>query len=269
MNATLAEEVRSKYAWLARDAIQKEFSQLTVLGACCGGSSSGACCSTHAEHQHDTGLPATPFGSSLYPASDLEEVPNVAVSASCGCGNPAALAQPAAGEVVLDLGSGSGIDCLLAAARVGPQGRVYGVDITNEMVALANSVKRSAGHFNVEFLAAPMEQLPLPDRSVDVVISNCAVSLATDKQAVFEEIARVLRPGGRVAICDVVASDDLSAAERGERGSYAECIAGALSMAEFRSGLEEAGVSEVRLGVTHPVANRMFAAAITGRKPAA
>jgi arsenite methyltransferase len=268
MNPTLTDQVRQKYAWTAREVIQKEFSQLTVLGACCGGSDGDACCSSAgADHVHGAmPEPVEAFGASLYPASETGALPSLAVSASCGCGNPTAVASLEPGQVVLDLGSGSGVDAFLAARRVGREGRVVGVDLTPEMVALANSAKRSARLDNVEFASGQMEDLPLPDESVDVVISNCAINLADDKQAVFAEIARVLRPRGSIGICDVVASDALSPEDRAARGSYVDCIAGALSVGEFSEGLRRAGFGDVKIDLTHAVADEMFAAAITGRK---
>lgn len=268
MNPTLADQVRQKYAWTAREVIQKEFSQLTVLGACCGGSEDGACCSSAGpDHVHDEVAEAVEaFGPSLYPAGVTGSLPSLAVSASCGCGHPTALAGLEPGQVVLDLGSGSGVDAFLAAGPVGERGKVIGVDMTPEMVALANSARRSARLSNVEFLSGQIEAVPLPDASVDVVISNCAINLSDDKEAVFAEMARVLRPEGRIGICDVVASDALSPEDRAARGSYVDCIAGALSVAEFTEGLRKAGFDDVRVDLTHPVADEMFAAAITGRK---
>ena len=267
MNRTLADEVRQKYAWTAREVIQAEFSQLTVLGACCGGGEDGACCSTAgAGHVHGA-EPVAAFGSSLYPAAQTRALPSLAVSAGCGCGSPTALFPFAAGQRVLDLGSGSGIDAFLASGLVGPEGMVYGLDMTSEMIALANSARRSAGLENVEFIAGEMEKVPLADASVDVVISNCAINLSQDKPAVFSEIVRVLRPGGRIGICDVLASDALSPGDRAARGSYVDCIAGAMSVGECSEALERAGFQDVRIDLTHPVADEMFAASITGRKP--
>lgn len=265
MDATLTEQVRSKFAFVARDVIQKEFSQLTVLGSCCGGSTGegGSCCSTA------SGESVAAPAAKLYPADELDAVPSLAVSASSGCGNPVGLGDPGPGEVVLDLGSGSGVDAFLASRRVGPEGTVHGIDLTTEMVALANSAKRTAGYDNVDFRAGEMEAIPLDDASVDVVISNCAVNLSTDKSAVFREINRVLKPGGRVAICDVVASDALSAEQRAARGSYVDCIAGALSLAEFSSGLRSAGLDDIRIAPIRQVADGMFAASVTGRKTGA
>ena len=173
------------------------------------------------------------------------ELPDAAVLASLGCGNPIAVADLHEGERVLDLGSGGGIDVLLSARRVGPTGRVFGLDMTDEMLALAARNIAEAGATNVELLKGHIEAIPLPAESLDVVISNCVVNLAADKPAVFREIARVLRPGGRIGITDIVAEDRLSPAERAERGDYAGCIAGALSISEFEAGLRKAGLTDI------------------------
>jgi arsenite methyltransferase len=209
-----------------------------------------------------------PIGSELYTALDRAELPDAAVLASLGCGNPTAVADLREGERVLDLGSGGGIDVLLSAKRVGPTGRAFGVDMTDEMLALAQSNAREAGATNVEFLKGHIEALPLPADSIDVVISNCVVNLAADKPAVFAEIARVLRPGGRIGISDIVAEDRLTPDERAERGSYAGCIAGALSVSEFRGGLEAVGLTDVTITRTHDVAEGMISAIIKASKPA-
>ena len=185
------------------------------------------------------------IGANLYSALERDELPSAAVLASLGCGNPTAVADLHPGERVLDLGSGGGIDVLLSAKRVGPTGRAFGVDMTDEMLALAQANAAQAGATNVEFLKGHIEALPLPAESIDVVISNCVVNLAADKRAVFAEIARVLRPGGRIGISDIVAEDSLSPEQRAERGSFAGCIAGALSVSEFRDGLEAVGLTEV------------------------
>jgi SAM-dependent methyltransferase len=216
----------------------------------------GACCS-------DDGR----YGSDLYSALERAELPDAAVMASLGCGNPIAVADLHEGERVLDLGSGGGIDVLLSAKRVGPTGRAFGLDMTDEMLALAQSNAAAAGATNVEWLKGHIEAIPLPAASVDVVISNCVVNLAADKPAVFREIARVLRPGGRIGIADIVADDSLTAQERAERGSYTGCIAGALSFSEFRYGLEAAGLQDVSLTVTHEVADRMRSVIVRARKP--
>ena len=199
---TIHDEVRARYAAAALQA------------------SSGACCSS---------APET-FGPELYSALERAELPDAAVMASLGCGNPIAVAELHEGERVLDLGSGGGIDVLLSAKRVGPTGRAIGLDMTDEMLALAERNAAEAGATNAFFVKGHIEAIPLPAGSVDVVISNCVVNLAADKPAVFREIARVLRPGGRMGVTDIVAEDRLTAAERAERGSYVGCIAGALSM---------------------------------------
>ena len=182
------------------------------------------------------------WGAELYAAAERAELPDAAVLASLGCGNPIAIAELREGETVLDLGSGGGIDVILSARRVGPIGRAYGLDMTDEMLELARRNAAEAGVGNVEFLKGYIEDVPLPRGSVDVIISNCVINLSADKTKVFEEMRRVLRPGGRVGISDVVASDDLSPADRAERGSLVGCIAGALSFAEYRSGMERCRV---------------------------
>jgi len=174
------------------------------------------------------------FGADLYDGAERDELPAEAVAASLGCGNPLAVAELRDGETVLDLGSGGGIDALLSARRVGPTGRAYGLDMTEEMLELARANADRAGATNVEFLLGTIEAIPLPDASVDVVISNCVINLSTDKPAVFAEISRVLVPGGRIGVSDVVAEDHLNPDQRGQRGSYVGCIAGALSMREPR-----------------------------------
>ena len=210
----------------------------------------------------------TTIGASLYSALEQDELPDAAVLASLGCGNPTAVADLHEGERVLDLGSGGGIDVLLSAKRVGPTGRAFGVDMTDEMLALAQQNAAEAGATNVEFLKGHIEALPLPAESIDVVISNCVVNLAADKPSVFREIARVLRPGGRIGISDIVAEDHLDATQRAERGSYAGCIAGALSVSEFREGLEAVGFTDVSITPSHGVADGMISAIIKASKPA-
>jgi SAM-dependent methyltransferase len=208
------------------------------------------------------------IGAGLYTALERDDLPDAAVLASLGCGNPTAVADLREGERVLDLGSGGGIDVLLSAKRVGPTGRAFGIDMTDEMLALAQANAREAGATNVEFLKGHIEALPLPAESIDVVISNCVVNLAANKPAVFAEIARVLRPGGRIGISDIVAEDSLSADDRAERGSYAGCIAGALSVSEFRAGLEAVGLADVTITPSHAVADGMISAIIKASKPA-
>jgi SAM-dependent methyltransferase len=197
------------------------------------------------------------------------DLPVAAVGASLGCGNPTAVAKLHPGEVVLDLGSGGGIDVLLSARRVGPTGRAYGVDMTPEMLELARRNAAEAGAGNVEFLEGRIEEVPLPDASVDVVVSNCVINLSADKQAVFAELRRVLRPEGRIAVSDIVAEDRLTPADRAERGSRVGCIAGALSVGEYRSGLAGVGSVDIGITLTHVVADGMHAAIIRARAPAA
>ena len=207
------------------------------------------------------------FGSALYSGEEQRHLPAQAVAASLGCGNPMAVAELRVGERVLDLGCGGGIDVLLSAGRVGPSGFAYGVDMTEEMLALARANTAIAGAQNVEFLQGTIEEVPLPDAAVDVVISNCVVNLSTDKPAVLGEMFRVLVPGGRIGISDVVAEDHLSAADRAERGSYVGCIAGALSRAEYLDGLTRAGFIDAEVEFTHEVAPGMHAAIVRATKP--
>jgi arsenite methyltransferase len=233
------EDVRAHYAAAAR----------TVgSGGCCSGDGS--------------------IGAELYSALERSELPDAAVLASLGCGNPIAVADLHDGERVLDLGSGGGIDVLLSARRVGPTGRAIGLDMTDEMLALAQRNAADAGASNVEFVRGHIEDIPLPAESVDVVISNCVINLAADKAAVFREIARVLRPGGRMGVTDIVAEDRLTPAERADRGSFAGCIAGALSVSEFRAGLAAAGLVDVSVTPTHAVGDGMASAIVRARKPA-
>lgn len=189
------------------------------------------------------------------------------MAASLGCGNPTAVAELREGDRVLDLGSGGGIDVLLSARRVGPTGRAYGLDMTDEMLRLALANAEKAGATNVEFLKGTIEAIPLPADTVDVVISNCVINLSVDKPAVFAETFRVLRPGGRLGVSDVVADDHLTAGQRAERGDYVGCIAGALSFAEYRDGLEAAGFTDVSITPTHPVADGMHSALVRATKP--
>jgi arsenite methyltransferase len=246
MTTDLREQVRERYAEAALGV---------ESGAGCGCGDGGCCGDDMAS------------GSDLYGADERAVLPGDAVAASLGCGNPVAVADLHEGETVLDLGSGGGIDVLLSAKRVGPTGTVYGLDMTDEMLALAQRNTRDAGATNVHFLKGLIEAIPLPADSVDVVISNCVVNLSTDKPAVLAEIARVLRPGGRVGISDIVSEDRLSPAERAERGSYVGCVAGALSETEYRDGLVEAGLENVELRFTHRVADGMHSAIVRATKP--
>jgi arsenite methyltransferase len=198
---------------------------------------------------------------------DLGEVPDAAALASLGCGNPTAVAELHEGEVVLDLGSGGGIDVLLSARRVGPSGFAYGVDFTPEMLDLARRNAAEAGVTNVEFLDGHIEAIPLPDASIDVVISNCVINLSPDKPTVFGEMHRVLRPGGRIGISDVVTEDRLTADERRERGSYVGCIAGALPVSEYVAGLRAVGFVDVSVTFTNEIGDGVHSAIVKATKP--
>jgi arsenite methyltransferase len=220
---------------------------------CCGTS----CCD---------GGSCTDFGSALYSSEERSELPDAAALASLGCGNPTAVAELREGETVLDLGSGGGIDVILSAKRVGPAGTAYGLDMTEEMLALARRNAEEAGVRNAIFLKGVMEDVPLPSASVDVAISNCVINLSVDKSAVFAELARVLKPGGRIGVSDVVADDRLAPEERAERGSYVGCIAGALSRSEYEAGLEAVGFEDISVEFTHQVADQMYAAIVQARK---
>jgi SAM-dependent methyltransferase len=250
----LREQVRERYARAAITVLD------TGAGGC--GSGSGPCCGPSAEEVDDA------FGSALYSQIDRDGLPVAAVAASLGCGNPTAVAELRAGEKVLDLGSGGGIDVLLSAQRVGPSGFAYGVDMTDEMLDLAAANAERAGARNVQFLKGTIEDVPLPDAAVDVVISNCVINLSVDKPKVIAEMFRVLAPGGRLGISDVVAEDHLTPAERAERGEYVGCIAGALSRAEYLDGLAEAGFVDASVEFTHRAADGMHSAIVKATKPA-
>ncbi|MFP3914969.1 MAG: arsenite methyltransferase [Actinomycetota bacterium] len=202
-----------------------------------------------------------------YAQTELSSLPQGAAGASLGCGNPTAVAELREGETVLDLGAGGGIDVLLSARRVGPTGFVYGVDMTDEMLDLARSNAAQAQVDNVEFRRGYIEDIPLPDASVDVVISNCVINLSADKPTVFAEMHRVLKEGGRIGITDIVADDSLSPEERAERGDWVGCIAGALSVSEYESGLTGAGFVDVSLTPTHEVADGMHSMIIRATRP--
>ncbi len=208
------------------------------------------------------------FGPGLYSPEELGPLPADAVAASLGCGNPTAVADLRPGETVLDLGSGGGIDVLLAARRVAPGGKAFGLDMTDEMLALARRNAALAGVDNAVFVKGEIEAIPLPDASVDVVISNCVINLSTEKPRVFSEIARVLRPGGRLGVSDVVADDVLTAADRAERGNFAGCVAGALTFGEYAAGLAAAGLAGIRLTPTHAVGDGLYGAIVAAVRPA-
>ena len=245
----LHEAVQDRYAAAARAAASGT-ADSDAAASCCGPSGDAV------------------FGEILYSADDRASLPDTAVLASLGCGNPTAVAELRAGETVLDLGSGGGIDVLLSARRVGPRGRAIGLDMTDEMLELARRSAAEAGVGNVEWVKGTIEAMPIADATIDVVISNCVINLAADKELVFREIARVLRPGGRVGVSDVVGDDSLSVPQRAERGSFVGCIAGALSFEEYRAGLEAAGLTDVHVEPTHAVADGLFGAVVRATKPA-
>jgi arsenite methyltransferase len=242
----IREQVRERYAEAARAVTEGS-------SASCG---SGSCCESD---------PPSAFGEVLYSEGEKGELPDAAALASLGCGNPTAVADLNEGELVLDLGSGGGIDVILSAKRVGPTGTAYGLDMTDEMLALAQQNAREAGATNVHFLKGLIEAIPLPADSVDVVISNCVINLSADKPAVLAEMARVLRPGGRIGVTDVVAEDRLTPEERLDRGDFAGCITGAMSKGEYEAGLEAAGFEEIRVTFTHEVTDGIHGAIVKAR----
>jgi ubiquinone/menaquinone biosynthesis C-methylase UbiE len=246
--------VRDHYAAQARATAPHESSCCEPQGSCCG----------------PTAVELNPgLAAALYADDERAALPDGAVAASLGCGNPTAVAELRAGERVLDLGSGGGIDVLLSARRVGPDGFAYGVDMTDEMLELARRNADEAGVANVEFLRGQIEDVPLPDGSVDVVISNCVVNLSPDKAKVFAEIRRLLVPGGRIGISDIVADESLSLEERAERGSWAGCIAGALTVSECQALLDQAGFVDVAIELTHEVVPGMSSAIVRASAPVA
>jgi SAM-dependent methyltransferase len=259
-NGRLREQVRARYGQAARAVLAPG---ATSAAGCCGEQEASSCCGTGPAALD----PAQWSGAGLYQEGETDGLPKEAVRASLGCGNPLAVADLRAGERVLDLGSGGGIDVLLSARRVGPSGFAYGVDMTGDMLELARRNAAQAGIGNVEFLQGEIEDLPLPDASVDVVISNCVINLSADKPAVLAEMFRVLVPGGRVGISDVVAEDHLTPADRAAAGSYVGCIAGALSRAEYLAGLAAAGFTGASVTFTHEAAPALHAAIIRALKP--
>jgi SAM-dependent methyltransferase len=246
-----------------RDRVRQRYADaaLNVDTSC----SDTECCSPTASDAFKT-ADSENFGTWLYKADELDEIPDGAALGSLGCGNPTAVADLNPGEIVLDLGSGAGIDVLLSARRVGPDGFAYGLDMTDEMLELARRHQSQAGAENVEFRKGVIEDIPLDDSSVDVVISNCVINLSNDKPAVFREMHRVLRTGGRLGIADVVAQDHLTQAQRLERGSWVGCIAGALGISEYMTGLETAGFTDVSIEPTHSVADGVYSAIIKAVK---
>ena len=245
----IRETVRERYAAAAVAA-------RTADASCCGDAA------VVTDEQRDA------FGAALYDADDRDALPDAAELASLGCGNPTAVAELHEGEVVLDLGSGGGIDVLLSARRVGPTGRAYGLDMTDEMLELARANQREAGAENVEFLKGTIEDAPLPDDSVDVIISNCVINLSGDKPAVFREAARVLRPGGRFAVSDVIADPGMDEETRRDMQQWTGCIAGALTAEEFERELTAAGFADVEIRETHRVHDQAASAIIRATMPA-
>lgn len=230
-------------------------------GADGGCSPAGDCCGPAGDEEPDV------FGAQQYAPGDLDGLPAEAVAGSIGCANPVALARLEPGEDVLDLGSGGGIDVLLSARRVAPTGRVYGVDMTAEMLALARENQARAGATNVEFLEGRIEAVPLPDASVDVVLSNCVINLSVDKPAVFAEARRVLRAGGRLAVADVVADEDPGADAPVDDAEWAGCIAGAVSRDRYRSQLTDAGFTDIEIVDSHAVADGFWSVFVRARRP--
>ncbi|MEX2587350.1 MAG: arsenite methyltransferase [Actinomycetota bacterium] len=235
-----------------REVVRTRYAELAVVST----EGSVSCC----------GEGQTCFGTGGYGAEDLAELPEAATNVSLGCGNPTAIAELSEGEVVLDLGSGGGIDVLLSARRVGPSGRVYGLDMTDEMLQLARQNAAESGVTNVEFLKGHIERIPLPDESVDVVISNCVINLSSDKAEVLAEVARVLRPGGRFAVSDVIADEDMDEATRQDMQQWTGCIAGALTAAEFDRLLRASGFDRIEINSTHRVHPHAGSAIIRARK---
>jgi ubiquinone/menaquinone biosynthesis C-methylase UbiE len=248
----LRDAVRERYASAAKGA--------TSESGCCGGSACGG--------ELGEADATTAFGAALYDGDARQQV-GTALELSLGCGNPTAVAELHEREVVLDLGSGAGGDVLLSARRVGATGRVYGLDMTEEMLELARENARSAGVANVQFLKGYIEEVPLPDDAVDVVISNCVINLSADKQAVIAEAARVLRPGGRLAVTDVIADEDMDEGTRHDMQQWTGCIAGALTEAEFTHLLERAGFEDIEIRETHRVHEHAGSAIVRARRPGA
>jgi arsenite methyltransferase len=249
----IRETVREKYAAAAKAA------SASAEGCCWGGRS--VTCSA----ADDEGV----FGATLYDEAPGHDVAQAAINASLGCGVPTAVADLAEGETVLDLGSGAGADVLISARRVGATGKAIGLDMTDEMLDLARANAAEAGLENVEFRKGYLEDMPLPDGSVDVVISNCVINLSGDKPRVIREAARVLRPGGRFAVSDVIADPDMDEQTRADMAAWTGCVAGALTEAEFRGTLESAGFEEIEIRETHRVHEHAAAAIIRARKPTA
>jgi arsenite methyltransferase len=252
----IRQAVRQRYAEAAK-------TPSAGAAGCCGPAESP--CGCGANTLADKGEEV--FGPQLYSGEERDSLPVAAKLASLGCGNPTAVAELHEGETVLDLGSGGGIDVLLSARRVGPTGKAYGLDMTDEMLELARRNQVAAGVENVEFVKGTIERIPLPDESVDVVISNCVINLSSDKPQVFREAARVLRPGGRFAVTDIVADPQMDAATRGDLRQWTGCIAGALTEEDFRRQLAAAGLEAIEISETHRVHEHAGSAIVRARKP--
>jgi ubiquinone/menaquinone biosynthesis C-methylase UbiE len=258
----IRETVRRRYADAAGAAARSDYEAARALeseAGCCG---PGAVSCSPADH---TGV----FGAALYDERSRDEAPDAAINASLGCGVPTAVAGLHDGEIVLDLGSGAGADVLISARRVAPTGKAIGLDMTDEMLALARANAAQAGVRNVEFVKGYLEDIPLPDASVDVVISNCVINLSGDKPKAIAEAARVLRPGGRFAISDVIADPGMDEQTKSDMAAWTGCIAGALTESEFRATLEQAGFGQIEIRFTHRVHEHASAAIIRARKPEA
>jgi SAM-dependent methyltransferase len=252
-------------AEIIRDAVRERYASAAEQAR----SGSAACCGRASSCGADAAVAREGFGASLYDEGGDADVPEAARLASLGCGNPTAVAELREGETVLDLGSGGGIDVLLSARRVGPSGRAYGLDMTDEMVDLARRNAREAGVANVEFVQGTIEDIPLADQSIDVVISNCVINLSADKRQVLREAARVLRPGGRFAVTDVIADEGMDERTRHDMQQWTGCIAGALTRVEYERHLSAAGLVDVDVRETHRVHPSAGSAIVRARKPAA
>ncbi len=271
----IRETVRERYAAAARAVAEHQSSgeptPAAATSSCCGSGepisteAMSSCCGPAVSTTDASGEQV--FGGALYEPSEAAAAPATAVAASLGCGVPTAVADLKEGETVLDLGSGAGADVLISARRVGPTGRAIGLDMTDEMLALARGNAEQAGVENVEFHKGYIEAIPLPDASVDVVISNCVLNLSGDKPRVLREVARVLRPGGRFAISDVIADEDMDDATRADMRKWMGCIAGALTSREFTSALADAGLTDIEIRETHRVHEQAASAIVRARKP--
>src|SRR5215211_1337067 len=260
----MEEQMRVTEAQDLKSSVKEKYGQAALRASegktdasCCG---SSACCGSTTETWD-------PITSNLYDEAETAGIPAEALLASLGCGNPTALAELKEGETVLDLGSGGGIDVLLSARRVGPTGKAYGLDMTDEMLALARENQARAGIQNVEWLKGTIEHVPLPDATVDVIISNCVINLSSDKRRTLRESARVLKSGGRFAVSDVIADPSMDDATRQDMRQWTGCIAGALTENEFHASLEAAGFVEIEIQKTHRVHEHAASATVRARKP--